>query len=191
MRSFARRGRPSGSAEASPRMKLAIGLYETGAVPTKARAADVVGLSRHTFYFRYRNGFRHKSTEEVAARVKASVEEKIENMSDYLDEASTAAIRTLKEIMQDAGKSEIVRLKAAIDLADRGPRTSKITKIQSTQFSMQGTDITELSAALVAARNARLDHKEGIEGDFVKVIEAAEPIPMITDGFRRPAQSGS
>lgn len=190
MRMRLRAGRPPGRvgcSPPSPRVRLAVKLYESGVVPTKGRAADVVGLSRSRFYVQYRRGHKDIGLVQEAQRMKTMIEEKIVDVSKFLDETSIDAVRELRVMMKNAAISEVVRLKAAIDLADRGSKTSKIQRIQASSYSMDGKDVKELALALVAAREARLGNDEGIEGDVVKVVDVKEPMPVLTDGLRRTA----
>lgn len=168
-------------------MRLAVKVYELGLAPTKGKAAKLVGLSPAAFYGRYRKGVECRDLKQEANRIVAIADEKIVDVSAYLAKTSLEAVKEIHGMMKNPAMSEGVRLKAAIDLADRGPETSKTQKIQATTYSMDGKDVKELAAALVAAREARMNNTEGLVGDVVKVIDVKEPIPMISDGLRRTA----
>ena len=169
-------------------MSLAIRLYESGIVPTKGKAALAAGLSKASFYIKYRARNKDPRHRAIAERTKAMIEDKIVNMTEHLDKVSAEAIGELRTMMKNSAVSEMIRYKAAVDLADRGPRTSKIMKVQSTQFSLNGQDVKELASALVAAKEARLSTTDGLSGDCVKTPADTPELPTVLPNvFRRSA----
>jgi hypothetical protein len=60
-------------------------------------------------------------------------------------------------------------LKAASDLLDRGPRTSKVTKIQATSLTLNSADVADMAKALSAAKVAREMYGKEVQGDWERV----------------------
>ena len=79
----------------------------------------------------------------------------------------------------DRAEKEEVQLRAAIDLADRGSKTAKITKLQAEPFKLDDNAAQMLADALVASATARQRHVEAASGNYIKVdVDTAVPEPM-------------
>lgn len=78
------------------------------------------------------------------------------------------------DVMEDQinnGTTEEVKFKAAKDILDRNPETSKTNKVQVESFTLAGRDVQALATALAEGRRALPTDAEVVSGDFVKVEE--------------------
>lgn len=96
-----------------------------------------------------------------------------------IEKLSRRAIEVIATQMEDAS-SEGLRLKAAIDLADRGSETSKIHKHQVESFTLGSEDARAIAESLAAAAsvrqvNASLRH-ENFDRVNVDEVEATTPV---------------
>lgn len=148
----------------SPAVARALDLWMTGAVTTKKAAAEAVGISPVTL-----NG---NAKSPAGLRYIASAHEAINNRtidtSVLIEQLSRRAVEVIGGMMEDA-EQPALRLKAAIDLADRGKETSKVTKVQTESFSISGRDVDALAKAMVMGARLRDQFPEAAEGDFIKV----------------------
>lgn len=169
------RVRPAGvrTSSLSPRLKMAYRLYHSATVPTKAAAAKAAGLSPATFYIASRPKIDLMNPEgtDIAARMDDKLDEQVINARALLSKEAIKSIIKLAQL-RDTGGSEGIQLKAAQDIADRCPDTSKTQRIESSNFSLEGKDVANLVNALVHSRSARSHITEGLEGDFIKVDSA-------------------
>ena len=136
--------------ELSPRIRMALRLYGTSAVPTLQEAADAAGIN-YTYLTIVMNspiGVAFMNT------LDQRLEDKTLETSAIIDRLSKRALTVIEQIMED-GKIEGIRLKAAIDLADRGPETSKIQKHQVESFSLTGSDAQMIAEALAQGRTVK------------------------------------
>lgn len=147
----------------SPRVKMALRAYLTGAVRTKKEAAEVFGVTRE--YLSMVN--RSPAGRELEHRVDGKIEDQALDTSKLLSLLSKEAVLTTAAIMRKGDKEEN-RLRAAIDLADRGPETSKIQKHQVESVTLTGKDVKELAAAMVQAARLKEQFAEATEGNFDK-----------------------
>jgi hypothetical protein len=165
----------------TPRMIAAIEMYATAAAATKHEAARAVGLSPASFYVR--------ST--VDPRINEAIDERRDqitrravDMSALLRKLSEKAINKMDELM-DTSKSEDIQLRAAIQLADRGPETSKIQRHQVMTMSLEGKDAQAIAEALVKSAQVRHEHVEAASGDFVRIKE--QTLGEIPNGSEQPS----
>lgn len=148
----------------SPAVARALDLWISGAVSTKQEAAAAVGLCGVTVSQNARTpaGIRYiNSAHEV-------IQNKTIDTSVLIERLSRRGVEVIGAMMEDA-ESPALRLKAAIDLADRGKETSKVTKVQTESFSIAGKDVAALAQALVRGAQLRDRFPEAAEGDFIKV----------------------
>ena len=166
-------GRPSArtAKDASPRLRRAVRYYYSGIARTKAQAARMAGLEPITLYTRTMPSAPDPRLDKEIKMAEAMNGRVEENVSRALVEGSVEAIRRMRSLLDSS--SEIIQFKAAQDLADRGPLTSKVTKLQSTHLSLDGQDAQALASALVESRRQSLD---GADGDFVKVVDVADQV---------------
>lgn len=151
----------------SARVRHAARMVATG-IANKREAADACGVSPSYFY--------------VASSPKNGKEEVLELMDDVEQAMASRTMDTAKamEIMgREAlvfirgtmleSDNEAIALKAAIDLADRSPDTSKIQKHQVESVHMSAQDAKDLAKALVEGRRVHLQFADAVAGDYVRV----------------------
>jgi hypothetical protein len=172
---------PLANVKPSPRVRMAARLYATGACKTKKEASALAGL--HPNYLTMLTG---------QAIGSEPVKRLVNDLTEMLDDETVAtsviihklgrqAIKRISQLMYS--DSEHISLKAAQDLADRAPDTSKTQKVSIDSFTLSGQDAKELAAALVesATRSAQFDQitTEGlievkdIENLLAETIEAS------------------
>lgn len=158
-----------------PRVRMALRLYVHAAVPSLKAAAKAVGL--HPRYLSKVAGT------PAGMKFMATAHEHINNTAlqtnQLIDKLSRRAIEVIGTTMEDAS-SEALRLKAAIDLADRGPETSKIHKHQVESFSITAQDARAIAESMVAAAAVRARHGDLVENNFDRVnLDAADDLTPI------------
>ena len=148
----------------SPRVKMGLQIYASGAAKTVKEAAEIVGLtSVHLGNVKNIGG-----GQELIERMQDKIEDAAINTSALLQSLGVEAVHKLAKLMRTAG-SENIQLAAAKDLADRSPETSKTQKIQVDSFSINGEDAKHLAEAMIRARESREVWSGQTQGDFVKV----------------------
>lgn len=156
---------------------MALRLYVHAAVPTLKAAAAATGL--HPRYL------AKVSRTPAGMKFMATAHEHINNTAlqtnELIEKLSRRAIEVIGTTMEDAS-SEALRLKAAIDLADRGPETSKIQKHQVESFSLTSEDARAIAESMVSAARIRNQHGNLKTDNFDRVnLEDAEDLtPIVT-----------
>jgi hypothetical protein len=152
--------------ELSPRVKMALRMYAHGAVRTLEQAAEATGIS-----------YQYLSTVKnfpIGKKFMNAIDEKLSDKSiqtsAIISELGRKAIGKIAGIMED-GEKEEHRLKAAIDLADRAPETSKIQKHQVEAFTLSGKDALALATALTQSQQVREHYTSVAAGNYDKVGE--------------------
>lgn len=154
-----------GMTNLSPRVRHAVRLYTSGAVPTKKAAAEAVGMHPGTLSMYMTHS---PAVKQMMGLTDSQIHEKAVNMSGLLHELSVRALCTVSNIMENGG-SEQVKLKAAIDLLDRGPQTGKIQKTANANFTIDGEDAKALASALIASSGVTDRFRGEVQGDYEKV----------------------
>lgn len=150
----------------SPRVALAATLYGSGAAKTKTEASKMAGL-----FPQYLNMLTAAGNPEVHRIITESQRRVLDNSIDttqILQELGRKALATIVGVMEASG-NEALKLKAAVDLADRSPETSKIARAAVTTLTLDGEDVQRLAQALVRSASVRSQYQSLAEGDFVKV----------------------
>lgn len=149
-----------------PRVRLALQMYANGAVKSIKEAAEVMQLSPQYLSNIYNTvaGQRYMETAHDIIR------EKIVDKSVLIDKMGRRAIEVIGSLMEDAS-SEALRLKAAVDLADRDPHVSKVQKVQLESFTLSGRDAKEIAAALTNGVHERFKELSANNFDKVNVEE--------------------
>jgi hypothetical protein len=164
----------------SPRVKLAARLYATGVVKTKKEAALAAGLSKDVLY-----QLRHEpKVNDLIRKVDQELEANIISTADVLKILGRKAIMVTADIMTSDTVKDDVRLKAAQDLADRSPETSKTLKIQaesSLTISDEAADL--IRAAMMESARARAQFPSAASGNFVTATDEAtrEGLELVKD----------
>ena len=149
-----------------PRTKMALKLYVSGAVRTQREAAEIAGVTQATVS-NARRSLNGKAYEES---FDSQVMERAVSLSAVIAKLSEKALNVMEEQILH-GTTEEVKFKAAKDILDRNPETSKTNKIQVESFTLSGRDAKELAAALAEGRMASHLDAEVSSGDFVKIEE--------------------
>lgn len=156
----------------SPKVKLAIRAYHSGAVKTVKEAAEIAQI--HPQYLSQL--MSSPVAKEYIMEFDAKQEEKIISTTALLEKLSRDAVHTMANLMRNSSNENII-LKAAQDLMDRGPETSKIQKHQVESFTLSGKDAKEIAAALVASSSLKDKFPAAVEGDYIKIDD-----PRLTAG---------
>ena len=152
----------------SPRVRLAARLYATGACRTKQEASTAAGL--HKYYLSYLN--RNPRVNSIIDRVDEALEEGAVDMSKLMATLGRRAVRNIAQLMEES-PTEMIRFKAAVDLADRNPETAKTQKHQfESGLSVTKESAEALARALVEAAQLRQQFPSAANGDFVTVNDA-------------------
>ena len=146
----------------SPRVKLATRLYTTGVCRTKKEASEAAGL--HPNYLTMLTG---PNGSEPVKSLMNEIDEKIADetikTSAIIQSLGRKALGKMSDLMQDA--SETVQFRAAQDLLDRSPETSKTQRVEAVSFSIGGEDAAMLAKAMM--ESAKADE----ENDYSGVIQ--------------------
>lgn len=148
----------------SPRIRIALEAYARGDVKTLKKAAELVGVTPTALS-------QAKATPagmSVIDQVERAVSDKSLSTSVLLEKLSRAAVEEIAGIMTK-GEKEENRLRAAIDLADRGGETSKVHKAQVTGVTLSSEDARAIAESMVKAARLRAKYAEAAEGNFDRV----------------------
>jgi len=139
----------------SPRVRRALELYATTAAPTKSAASEAAGLSRN--YVSMLTA-RNPHIKAYLESCQNEVSDRILDMGALLHRLSIQAIDKIADTMEN-GSNENLRLKAAIDLADRGPQTMKSQKVEvGGGLVLAHADAREIAEAMVRAAEIRAQY---------------------------------
>lgn len=154
----------------SPRVKLACRLYASGAAKTKREASELAGLSATTLTL-----LRHEpKVNDLVRRVDEEIQSGTVNMSEVIRALGRKAVVTIADIMTTDGVKDDIRLKAAQDLADRSPETSKTLKVQAESSLSISDEAAELiRAAMLESARSRLNFAEAANGNFITATDEA------------------
>lgn len=157
----------------SPRVRLAAKYYNSGIAKTLGEAAKLAGLHPGTLYAMNVSG--NEEYNRISGEAAKNADIATGEISIVLQRLGRNALQTIEELRAKSD-SESIKLKAAIDLADRSPETSKIQKMQVATISLEGKDIAALTRSLVEAAEVQGRFSEMATGDYVKVTtESASP----------------
>jgi len=148
----------------SPRVKLALRLYVHGVCKTQKEAAVAAGLSHMHFH----SIVKSPAGQHYMKTAHELIEQHANDTNMLIQKLSHRAIQVLGTLMEDAGKED-VRLRAAQDLADRGPETSKIQRHQVESFTLAGSDARALAESIMMAATAREQNAALATENFDKV----------------------
>lgn len=130
----------------------------------------------------YLTALTSAGNEEVNRIISETQRRVLDNSIDttqVLQELGRKALSTIVGVMESSG-NEALKLKAAVDLADRSPETSKVARSAVATLTLNGEDAERLAEALVSAARVRSQFTHVTEGDFVKVdtsVATALPSP--------------
>ena len=148
---------------------MGLKLYVSGAVKTQREAAAAVGVTAQSIS----NARRSLTGKSFEKGFDTEVTERSMSLSAVIAALSVKALDVMEEQITN-GSSEDIRFKAAKDILDRNPETSKTNKIQMESFTLTGRDAKELAAALAEGRILQPMDMQAMTGDVVRVAEVAE-----------------
>ena len=156
-------------------MKHALRLVAQGAA-TQRVAAQAFGLDEHPLS-RIKN--LNLEAKRLMDEVDLAVANKGIDLSVTMQTIGREAIRKIRGLMHGAEKEEL-QLKAAQDLADRNPETSKVQRHQQIAGMIDPEAAKLLAAALVEAAEIRVRMEQaGIgDGDFIHPGDQSAPIAV-------------
>lgn len=167
---------PLSTVKPSSRVKIAAALYGSGAARTKKEASTMAGLSPQ--YLSMLTASGNEAVNQLVSDTQRRVLDHSVDTSTVMIELGRKALATIAGIME-APTNQVVQLKAAIDLADRSPETSKVAKIAATTLTLDGEDAQRLAEALVQSAAVRSKFVGVHSGDFVRVdTSVATPLPL-------------
>lgn len=143
-------------------------MYAAGLVPTKAAAADAVGLARGTFYAVTAPAVADGKAKQLHTSIDAMVADDTVDTRKLIDLLARKAIGVVGNLMTGA-EDEAVKLRAAQDLMDRGSETGKINKHQIESWSLSGRDAKGLAEAMVEAARVREQYRDLEHNDFIRI----------------------
>lgn len=149
----------------SPRARMALRAYATGAA-TQKEAAESAGL--HPAY-----GTQLANSAAGQAYIKElseQLDQRSLDLTAVLEKLSQKALIRMAQFMESG--SDAIAFKATQDLLDRGPRTTKVQKVQTESFILNGQDAKALAEAMVAGAGLSSQFPEAATGNFVKVPDA-------------------
>jgi hypothetical protein len=144
-------------------------MYGAGIARTKGEAADMAGVPRATFYIQSSPLNGHPDVLRAMSEIQEMIQDKAVGMSAILIAAGRKAVGHIAGAMEDEGLHPALRLKAAIDLADRSPEATKVQKHQIEGLSIAGQDAQKLAEALVAGARITAEFGHEVVRDFVRV----------------------
>lgn len=153
-----------------PRLKLAARMIAGGIARTQREAAEAVGLSESYLSLAVT---RSPVAEELMHSIDRVVEQRIIETSALIRTLSAKAIEKLGDLMTESEREDI-QLRAAIDLADRGPETSKIHKHQVESFTLSGRDVKALAEAIALGKASREEYSEVVKDGYDRIQPVEE-----------------
>jgi acetyl-CoA carboxylase beta subunit len=112
-----------------------------------------------------------KHNPEVQALVSAvdsGVHKQVTDLSQVMEALEVKALAKMNALL-DGGSTQKIQLEAAKDLLDRGQRTSKVQKVQSTSFHMTASEALEIASAVNQAREAREKFTSEVVGGYDRI----------------------
>jgi hypothetical protein len=165
-----------------PRIRHAARLYASGAVRTKQEAAEAVGVNPSYFNIVTQPGHAKAKPEIIALmdEIERNIQNKTVALSSVVESVSREALSEMRDLLNHS-QNEAIRLKAASDILDRNPETSKTQKHQLAAFTLGSEDAKSLAAALVKSAEATRLYGAGATGDFVRIPIETETVPLPGD----------
>lgn len=148
-----------------PRARAAIQLWATAGAPTQKAAAAAVGLTEASLSLSLRHSMEAQA---LVSDLQSAVQSKVIDLSKVIELMSGRALEVIGNLMTQADKED-VRLKAAQDVLDRNPITSKTRRIMVEPLSLAGRDISVLARALSAGKGLELEFPSAALADFIPV----------------------
>lgn len=156
--------------ELTPRVRLAIRLYATGICKTKAEAADKAGLTRSVFYLVSNADTQVAS---YAAQIQKELEDETIDTAKLIKKLGRRALGVIAKTMESPDAKPETQLKAAQDLADRSPETSKVLNINAkVETPLTEDQVAVLRRTMIEAAAHREKFSAAANGSYVTVNDA-------------------
>lgn len=159
-----------------PRVRHAIRLLSSGIVKTKKEAAEAVGIAPSYFYAATNGNSGKPDALDLMDEIEMAMATRMMDTGAAMEVMGREALLVIRSKMLDSD-NEAIQLKAAIDLADRSPETTKIHKHQVEAIHMSAEDSKALAAALVAGARTRERYGIEVQSDYVKVPIEQSTLP--------------
>lgn len=148
----------------SPRVKMALRLYGSGAAHTQEEAARIAGCNRYWLS----QARQLPAGRALMDEIEQGLQKKTIGLSAVVSALSHQALAKVAQLM-DKGSTEAIQLNAATTILDRNPETSKSNRLQVESFTLSGRDAKGLADAMVEAARVHEEFKNEVAGDFVRV----------------------
>lgn len=159
------------SKDLSPRVKLATRLYNSGLAKTKGEAADMAGLARSVFYT---VSITDVKVASLATQVQKELEDETIDAAKLIKRLGRRGLGIVAEIAENPLNKSETRLKAAQDLADRSPETSKIININArVETPLSEDQIATLRRGMIEAAALREKFAEAANGSYITVDDSS------------------
>lgn len=153
----------------TPRVRLATRLYHTGAARTKREAALAAGLTPSTFYIVSNTV---PAVQTLADQVAKELEDETIDTGRLLRRLGRKALVTIARTMENPLVKAEVQLKAAQDLADRSPETSKVLNINAqVAVPLSDDQVAALRRSMIEAASLKASFASAAQGNFVTVSD--------------------
>lgn len=159
-----------------PGSKVRNALRLVAAGMSQKEAAQAVGVHK-VYVSQLVSG--NPRVKEYLHRLEADIDAGVVNMSVAMRELGRRGVGHIAQMMESDSVKDELRLKAAMDLADRSPETSKTSKISiEGDMTLRQGDATALMQALVEAAEAERKFRAEVEsGDYVKIDTTDHLLP--------------
>jgi hypothetical protein len=159
----------------SPRVRMALRLYQTGACKTKREASELAGLHPNYLTMLTSPNGGSEPVKRLANDLSQMLDDETIDTSIIMRKLGRKALGKLASLM-DSDNAH-VSFKAAQDLADRAPETSKTQKVHLDTFSLSGQDAKEIAAALVEASKHSPIRQDVITRGLIEVQDMMQEVP--------------
>lgn len=147
----------------SPRLRQAVRLYASGATRTQKEAAEIMGVSRVGLGRILR--YTPVGKNEVAL-IDSEIRRRVVDLSAVIEGLGQRAIARVAALMDGTDVKHDVQLRAAQDILDRNPATSKTRRLQVESLSLTGKDVQTLVRAMTSSAELKREFPEAAIGDY-------------------------
>lgn len=159
----------------SPRVKHAARLYALGLVKTQKDAANAVGLAPY-YLNQLFNG--NDMVQSFAKELDDRLANEAIQASAILQIAGRRAISNIAHLMEDQGVKDDIRLKAAIDLADRSPEMQKVQRVDVSGLSIGEGDARAIASALLESAQERQRYAKVATDGLIGIEPETRDLPV-------------
>jgi hypothetical protein len=105
-----------------------------------------------------------------AEQLQSAIHTKVVDLSAVIERMSAKAVARIGMLIDTASKED-VQLRAAQDILDRNPATSKTRRVAIESLSLTGKDVMALTQAIVSGAGLREEFDAAAVGDYTPGIE--------------------